>query len=209
MMKRVFDVSCAAAGFVLLSPVLLAIAIAVRLDSFGPVLYRGSRAGRGGGPFSMLKFRTMVVGAEKLGGPSTANDDPRITRVGKFLRKYKLDEFPQLINVLRGEMSLVGPRPEVLSEVKRYSPEERELLTVRPGITDWASLRFRDEGQILEGSSDPHQAYRQKIRPEKIKLGLQYVRQRSFLTDLRILMETIRAIGGVGRGKQMAERRQT
>jgi lipopolysaccharide/colanic/teichoic acid biosynthesis glycosyltransferase len=198
MIKRVFDVSLATVGLFLLSPVLLGIAIAVRLDSFGPAFYRGRRAARGGAPFSILKFRTMIVGAENLGGPSTASNDPRITRVGKFLRKYKLDEFPQLINVLRGEMSLVGPRPEVLSEVERYSPEERELLTVRPGITDWASLRFSDEGQILEGSSDPHQAYREKIRPEKIKLGLQYVRQRSLRTDLRILIETTRTVIGGG-----------
>jgi lipopolysaccharide/colanic/teichoic acid biosynthesis glycosyltransferase len=204
-MKRVFDVTLAAAGLFLLWPLLLAIATAVRLDSAGPALYRGSRAGRGGEPFFTLKFRTMVIGADKLGGPSTPSDDPRVTRLGKYLRKYKLDEFPQLINVLRGEMSLVGPRPEVLSEVQTYSAEERELLTVRPGITDWASLRFRDEGQILKGSPDPHQAYREKIRPEKIKLGLQYVRQRSFRTDLRILIETTRTMIGVGGSGQIGE----
>ncbi|MGB6482880.1 MAG: sugar transferase [Candidatus Acidiferrales bacterium] len=204
-MKRLFDVTLAVTGLFLLWPLLLAIATAVRLDSSGPALYRGSRAGRGGKPFFILKFRTMVIGADKLGGPSTASDDPRITRLGKLLRKYKLDEFPQLINVLKGDMSLVGPRPEVLSEVQTYSVEERELLTVRPGITDWASLRFRDEGRILEGSPDPHQAYREKIRPEKIKLGLQYVHQRSFRTDLRILIETIKTVSGVGASRQITE----
>lgn len=138
----------------------------------------------------------MVVGADGLGGPTTASDDPRITRVGLTLRKYKIDEFPQLINVLLGHMSLVGPRPEVLSEVSTYSAEERELLTVRPGITDWASLRFRDEGGILAGSSDPHLEYQQKIRPEKMKLGLQYVRKKSLRTDLTILLETIGVLIG-------------
>lgn len=179
-------------------PLLLVIALAVKFDSFGPALYRGTRVGFQGQPFSILKFRTMIVGADKLGGPSTANDDPRITRLGKFLRRYKLDEFPQLINVFTGDMSLVGPRPEVLSEVETYSSEERQLLTVRPGITDWASLRFRDEGRILAGSPDPHQTYREKIRPEKIKLGLQYVRRRSFFTDLAILFKTARTavVGG-------------
>lgn len=200
------------AGFCLcvLWPLLLVIALAVKFDSFGPALYRGSRVGFQGEPFSILKFRTMVVGADKLGGPSTANDDPRITRFGKFLRKYKLDEFPQLINVFTGEMSFVGPRPEVLSEVQEYSAEERELLTVRPGITDWASLRFRDEGEILAGNADPHQTYRKKIRPEKIKLGLEYVRRRSFFTDLLILMETARTVLGIGgRQRQMPKGRHT
>ncbi|MGC1107221.1 MAG: sugar transferase [Candidatus Acidiferrales bacterium] len=204
-MKRFFDVTLAAASLFLLWPVMVVIATAARLDSSGPAFYRASRAGLGGKPFFILKFRTMVIGADKLGGPSTASDDPRITRLGRLLRKYKLDEFPQLINVLKGDMSLVGPRPEVLSEVQTYSAEERELLTVRPGITDWASLRFRDEGRILEGSPDPHQAYREKIRPEKIKLGLQYVHQHSFRTDLRILIETVRTVSGIGASGQIAE----
>jgi len=208
-MKRVFDFMFAGVLLCVLWPLLLVIAAAVKADSLGPALYRGSRAGFQGRPFLILKFRTMVLGADRLGGPSTANDDPRLTRFGKFLRKYKLDEFPQLINVFTGEMSFVGPRPEVLSEVQAYSTEERELLTVRPGITDWASLQFRDEGGILEGTGDPHQAYRKIIRPEKIKLGLQYVRQRSFFTDMVILAETARTVVGIGRSKRMPEERHT
>lgn len=204
-MKRFFDFALAAVFLCVLWPLLLVIAMAVKFDSFGPALYRGSRAGFQGRPFWILKFRTMVVGAERLGGPSTANDDPRITRLGRFLRKYKLDEFPQLINVFTGEMSFVGPRPEVFSEAQTYSTEERELLSVRPGITDWASLRFRDEGRILAGSADPHQAYRERIRPEKIRLGLQYVRRRSFLTDLSILFETAKAVVGIRRNWETPE----
>ena len=142
----------------------------------------------------MLKFRTMLPNAEKLGGPSTPSDDPRVTRFGKRLRKYKLDELPQLFNVLRGQMSLVGPRPEVLSEVAAYSAEERQLLSVLPGMTDWASLRFADEGGILAGSADPHAAYLQIIRPEKIRLGLRYVREHSFLVDLKIIAGTLKTV---------------
>lgn len=136
----------------------------------------------------------MVVDADRIGGPTTPNDDPRITRVGAWLRRYKLDELPQLINVLRGEMSFVGPRPEVFSETQDYTPEERRLFEVRPGITDWASIRFRNEGEILRGSSDPHCLYQEKIRPEKIRLGLAYVERRSFAIDMRILVETLRIL---------------
>lgn len=204
-MKRIFDFVLAGAGLVVSWPLLLIVALAVKLDSFGPALYRGIRAGHHGAPFHILKFRTMFVGADKIGGPSTANDDPRITRIGSILRKYKLDELPQLINVLTGKMSFVGPRPEVISEVQRYSREERQLLTVRPGITDWASLRFKNEGQILAGSADPHQAYRSMIRPEKIKLGLKYIHQRSFLVDLQILTQTARAILGMKNRREMME----
>ena len=136
----------------------------------------------------------MVLDAHKLGGPSSSADDPRITRMGAFLRRYKLDELPQLLNVLKGEMSLVGPRPEVVEEVLLYTAEEKGLLEVRPGITDWASILFRNEGEILRGSSDPHAAYREKIRPEKIRLGLEYVRRRSFMTDFKIILKTLKAI---------------
>jgi lipopolysaccharide/colanic/teichoic acid biosynthesis glycosyltransferase len=136
----------------------------------------------------------MVVNADKIGGPSTSADDPRLTQLGAFLRRYKLDELPQLINVVKGDMSLVGPRPEVLEETRLYNDQEKHLLDVRPGITDWASIRFRDEGEILRGSADPHQAYREKIRPEKIRLGLEYVQKRSFLTDCRIIFDTLKVI---------------
>ncbi len=194
--KRTFDIACSLVALVISSPVMIATAFLIKSDSSGPVYYRGVRAGKGGKPFEMLKFRTMVTDADKIGGPSTAGDDPRVTRLGRKLRKYKLDELPQLVNVLRGHMSLVGPRPEVPSEVEKYTPEERLLLTVRPGITDWASIKFNDEGEILKGSADPHQAYLEKIRPEKMRLGLEYVRNRSILIDLQILLETVTTIFG-------------
>lgn len=193
-MKRLFDFIVAALALLTLSPLFAAIAIAIKLDSQGLIFYRARRAGLHGRPFTMVKFRTMLPNAEKLGGPSTPSDDPRITRFGKRLRMYKLDELPQLFNVLRGEMSLVGPRPEVLSEVASYSAKELQLLSVIPGMTDWASLRFSNEGEILRGCADPHAGYRQKIRPEKISLGLRYVRERSFLVDLIILAQTLKII---------------
>lgn len=194
MLKRLFDIGVSFMALVLLSPLLLAIAIWIKMNSSGPIFYRGVRVGRYGIPFRIYKFRTMVVNAEKVGGPSTPEDDPRITRVGGFLRKYKLDELPQLINVLIGQMSLVGPRPEVQQEVALYTEEEKALLNVRPGITDYASIKFHNEGEILQGSEDPHQAYREKIRPEKISLGLKYVRNHSLWADIKILADTFRTV---------------
>ncbi len=191
MTKRLFDVVSSLVGLLVLSPVMLVIAILMKQSSPGPVLYAGTRIGRFGKKFRLFKFRTMVVNADKIGGPSTADDDPRVTRVGRVLRRYKLDEIPQLINVLKGEMSFVGPRPEVASEVEMYSPEQRRLLEVVPGITDWASMRFHNEGEILKGSVDPHEMYREKIRPEKIRLGLEYVQRRSFWVDMQILTGTV------------------
>ncbi len=194
MIKRLFDIVGSLIGLVVLSPVFLVVSGLIRIDSGGPVFYRGLRAGRYGTPFKIFKFRSMVADADRVGGPSTPEDDPRITRVGAWLRRYKLDELPQLINVLRGEMSFVGPRPEVFSETQGYTPEERRLFDVQPGITDWASIRFRNEGEILRGSSDPHCLYQEKIRPEKIRLGLAYVDRRSFAVDLKILFETLRIL---------------
>src|SRR6266704_291488 len=193
-MKRSFDLILSLLGLIVLAPVFAAAAVAIRIESAGPMFYRGVRAGRYGKAFRIFKFRTMVEGADKIGGPSSSADDPRITRVGNFLRRYKLDELPQLLNVVKGEMSLVGPRPEVLQEVLLYTEEEKRLLEVRPGITDWGSIRFRNEGEILRGSADPHAAYREKIRPEKIRLGLEYVERRSFLTDCKIIVRTLKAI---------------
>jgi lipopolysaccharide/colanic/teichoic acid biosynthesis glycosyltransferase len=192
--KRAFDVVLSLVGLVLLSPLLAALGVGIKLNSPGPVFYRGLRAGRHGTPFRIFKFRSMVVNAERIGGPSSSADDPRITRVGDLLRRYKLDELPQLLNVVKGEMSLVGPRPEVAQEVLLYTDEEKRLLDVRPGMTDWASIKFRNEGEILRGSADPHRAYREKIRPEKIRLGLEYVHSRSFVTDCRIIVRTLKAI---------------
>ncbi len=194
MLKSLFDILFSALGLIVMFPFLISSTIAIKLNSKGPVFYRGKRIGRYGKPFKIFKFRTMVVNAEKLGGPSTADDDPRITKIGKFLRKYKLDELPQLINVLKGEMSFVGPRPEVQHYVDMFTEEEKAILSVRPGITDWASLWNPDEGAILKGSKDPEKAYMEKIRPEKLKLQLKYVREGSFRIDLRIILLTLKTI---------------
>jgi len=178
-------------GIMLLNPLIVFIALIIKLDSSGPVFYRGVRVGRYGKPFRIFKFRTMVTDAEKLGGTSTPDDDPRITSIGRFLRKYKLDELPQLINVLKGEMSFVGPRPQFKWAVELYSEEEKLLLSVRPGITDYASIKFRNEAEILKGSTNPDRDYLEKIAPEKIRLGLEYVEKRSLLIDLKIIFATL------------------
>ena len=188
------DVAGATFGLLVFSPAWAAIATLITLQDGGPVLYRGRRVGRFGAPFEMLKFRTMVVHAERLGGPSTAGDDPRVTPLGRWLRRYKLDELPQLLNVLRGEMSFVGPRPEVQQYVDLYTEEERAILSVRPGITDWASLWNSDEGALLAGSPDPERTYLEEIRPEKLRLQLAYVRERSLSTDLGIIGKTAGAL---------------
>ncbi len=194
MIKRATDIIFSLIGLLAISPLFLAIALRIWLEDGRPIIYRGERVGRFGKRFRILKFRTMVPNAEKTGGPSTADDDPRITRCGRLLRKYKLDEFPQLINVLRGEMSVVGPRPEVPFYVSLFSDEEKSILSVRPGITDWASLWNSDEGAVLAGSADPEQAYMERIRPEKIRLQLAYVRNQSFLVDLGIIAQTVLAV---------------
>lgn len=193
-MKRAFDLVCASAMLLLLSPVLLIIAALIKKGDGGAVFYRGVRAGRHGVPFRMFKFRTMVMDADRLGGSSTSDIDPRITRIGAWLRRYKLDELPQLLNVVRGEMSLVGPRPEVLEYVALYRLEERTILNVRPGLTDWASLWNSDEGHVLSVSADPDRDYVEKIRPVKLRLQLKYVRESSFFADLRILVLTLGAV---------------
>jgi lipopolysaccharide/colanic/teichoic acid biosynthesis glycosyltransferase len=190
-MKRIFDLLSAAAGLLVLAPALAAVALAIRLESAGPVFYRGLRAGRHGKPFRIFKFRTMVRNAEALGSASTPEDDQRITRIGHILRKLKLDELPQLLNVLLGEMSLVGPRPQVPWAVEQYTAEERTILKVRPGITDPASVRFRNESEILRGSTDPDKDYFEKIHPEKMRLSMEYVREQSFLLDCKILLQTM------------------
>jgi lipopolysaccharide/colanic/teichoic acid biosynthesis glycosyltransferase len=196
--KRLFDFVTASIVLLVVSPALLAIAIAIRAGSPGPVFYRGARVGMGKRPFTMLKFRTMVIDADAKGPSSTSADDPRITRVGAFLRRFKVDEWPQFINVLKGDMSLVGPRPQVAWAVEGYSPEEQRVLTVRPGITDWASIKFSNEGEILKGSTDPDRDYMKLIHPEKMRLSLQYVDRMSFGTDLGILLRTAGAVLGVG-----------
>jgi len=190
MAKRAFDLLLSLMGFILLSPLLLLLAVWVRLDSRGPVLYRGQRVGKGGRTFEMYKFRTMVLEADRLGPAVSYKDDPRITKAGKFLRRTKLDELPQLLNVLKGEMSLVGPRPEDPSYVDLYTPEQRRVLSVKPGIAGPTQLRYRDEASMLDGESVDDD-YVSRIMPEKLKLDLVYVHNRSLLLDLKILWRTI------------------
>jgi lipopolysaccharide/colanic/teichoic acid biosynthesis glycosyltransferase len=194
IIKRLFDIGASAAGLLVLSPLLLFLAAWIRMDSPGSVLYAAPRVGRGGRLFRMYKFRTMVANADCIGGSSTPDDDPRITGAGRWLRRYKLDELPQLLNVLNGTMSLVGPRPQVKWAVELYTPEQREVLTVPPGITDYASIHFPNEGELLRGSTDPDRDYMEKIHPEKMRLSLEYVRHRSLGTDLAVLARTFAAV---------------
>lgn len=195
MAKGLFDIIFSFFGLILVWPLLFLIALLIKLDSRGPVFYRGVRTGQYGKTFRIFKFRTMVPEAEKLGGPSTSADDPRLTKFGKFLRKHKLDELPQLINVLKGEMSLVGPRPEVPSEVETYNEETKKIiLSVKPGLTDLASLADLREEEILRGRKDPHEAYRQLIKPQKLKLAKEYVKKRNFWLDIKIILKTIKSV---------------
>jgi lipopolysaccharide/colanic/teichoic acid biosynthesis glycosyltransferase len=194
VLKRLFDLLASLVALLLLSPLMGVLAWRIKRYDGGPVLYAGRRVGKGGKPFGMYKFRTMVMNADKIGGSSTPDDDPRITPIGKMLRRYKLDELPQLFNVVKGEMSLVGPRPQVQWAVDLYTPEQRQVLTVPPGITDYASVRFPNEGEILKGSTDPDRDYMEKIHPEKMRLSLEYVRQRSLLTDFKVIAQTFLAI---------------
>jgi len=194
LLKRTFDFLMALSMLLLVSPLFLSVAVIIKKNDGGPIFYRGERTGFMEAPFRIYKFRTMAVDAEKFGGASTADDDARITPVGRFLRKYKLDELPQLINVLKGEMSIVGPRPEVKLYTDMFTAEEKAILTVRPGITDWASIWNADEGAILAGATDPDLAYQELIRPMKLKLQLKYVRERSFWVDLKIIFLTLLAV---------------
>lgn len=202
MSKRLFDVCLSLCGIVLLSPVLVAIAVAIKLGSRGPVFYRGRRTGLNGTAFHIFKFRTMVSNAEKIGGPSTADGDPRVTAIGRFLRKYKLDELPQLFNVFSGEMSIVGPRPEVPVYTDLFTQEEKRILSVRPGITDWATLWNPDEGALLAGEPDPEKAYLEKVRPTKIKLQLKYVDNPSMAADLKIVFSTLGVVVRKASGRE-------
>ncbi len=199
MLKRTFDLVASSTALVLLSPLLLVIAVIVKLDSPGPVFYRGIRAGRGNVPFRILKFRTMVPDAEQKGGPATAKGDSRITRSGTFLRRYKLDELPQFINVLRGQMSIVGPRAEVLKYTRLYAGDELLILTVRPGITDYASIKFVHLEDVL-GNQDVDRIYEEKVWPVKNALRVHYVRTRCFRGDLAIIFLTLFRLAGISLG---------
>lgn len=189
MAKRILDVVVSGLGLALLSPLMLALSVCIKLDSRGPLFYRGKRVGKDGEPFRMYKFRTMVVEADRIGPALTYREDPRITRVGGFLRRTKLDELPQLINVLKGEMSLVGPRPEDPSYVAHYTAEQRKVLRVKPGVTGPTQLEYRDEASMLEArTADAH--YLSQIMPEKLALDLLYVHNRSLVEDFKILWQT-------------------
>jgi len=193
--KRLFDLFFSCFGIFMLSPVFVCIAICIRLDSPGSIFFRQERVGLNGRIFRIFKFRTMCVEAETRGKQITVGADPRITRSGVFLRRYKLDELPQLFNVLTGEMSLVGPRPEVPRYVTLYPAEIRErVLSVKPGITDYASIEYRDENDILAESPDPERAYIEEVMPAKLGYCLQYVDQRSLWVDFTLILATIRAI---------------
>jgi lipopolysaccharide/colanic/teichoic acid biosynthesis glycosyltransferase len=186
---RIVDLAAAITGLILLSPLLLIISLLVKLDSPGPIFYRSLRVGRYEQPFRLFKFRTMVVGAERRGPSITTAGDSRITTVGKSLRRTKADELPQLINVLKGEMSLVGPRPEDPRYVAKYTPEQRRVLSLRPGITSAASLRYRREEQLLAGP-DWEQCYIEQIMTDKLSVELEYMDRRNFWTDLRLILLT-------------------
>lgn len=192
MLKRLFDIIVSLWGIIILSPIFCVIAFLIKKKSPGPIFFKGERIGKNGVPFRIFKFRTMVNNADKIGGPSTASDDPRLTKIGFFLKKYQLDELPQLINVFLGQMSLVGPRPEVRVYVDMMTIEEKKIiLSVRPGMTDWASLWDFHEGEVLKGSADPEKEYMEKIRPQKLKLQMKYVKESNFFVDLKIIFETI------------------
>lgn len=193
-MKRIFDIFCSIIGLVLLSPFIIVISLLIKFHDFGPVFYKAPRVGQNGKSFKMFKFRTMVVNADKIGASSTTSSDSRITGTGKFLRKYKLDEIPQLINVFIGNMSLVGPRPDVKSFTDMFTEEEMAILSVKPGITDYASIWNSDEGKILEGADDPDKAYIELIWPDKKRLQLKYVKERTFWIDIKIIFLTLKAV---------------
>jgi len=192
MVKRVFDLAVALVGLIILAPVFAVIAVLIKLDSPGPVFFKGERVGQYGKIFYMLKFRSMVVDAPQKGPAITCKDDPRVTRIGRFLRKTKLDELPGLVNVLRGEMSLVGPRPEAPVWVERYTPQQRAVLTVKPGITGMVQIKYRNEEKFLSGSN--LEAEYSIIMNDKLSIDLEYVENRSFALDLYILIQTAAAL---------------
>ena len=193
-MKRLFDITASGLGLLVLSPLFLILAVWIKLDSPGPVFYRQVRVGRGNKDFRLFKFRSMRVGSDKKGLITVGGHDPRVTRSGYYIRKYKLDELPQLINVFIGDMSLVGPRPEVRKYVDLYTPEQLRVLDVRPGITDMASIRYRNENELLEQAADPEQYYRDVVMQDKLRINLEYVADHSFIKDLKIIFMTFKAV---------------
>ncbi|RYM35174.1 sugar transferase [Brumimicrobium glaciale] len=193
-MKRLFDIVSSAIGLLFLSPVFLVVFIWIKLDSKGPVFYKQVRVGKGGKDFKILKFRSMHQDADKGSLITIGGRDPRVTRSGYYIRKYKLDELPQLINVLKGDMSIVGPRPEVRRYVDLYSKEQLRVLTVKPGITDIASIKYRNENELLEKAEDPDKVYIETIMPDKLKYNLEYIDQQSFMFDIKLIFRTFKEV---------------
>ena len=194
MAKRVFDFLFSVIGLVAITPVMLILAFIITIDSKGGVFYKQVRIGKNQKPFSLYKFRSMRTDADKKGLLTVGNNDSRITKIGYYLRKYKLDEMPQLINVLFGNMSFVGPRPEVEKYVKLYNQEQLMVFNVKPGITDWASIKYVNENEILAKSSQPEKTYIEEIMPAKLKLNLEYVKHNNVFVDIKIILLTIKAI---------------
>ena len=195
MLKRIFDIICSLAGIIVLIPVYAIISILLKMDSKGPFLYKQIRVGKNNIDFKLFKIRTMHVDADKKGLLITVGGrDPRITRIGYYLRKYKLDELPQLFNVLNGDMSLVGPRPEVRHYVNYYNDDQMEVLSVQPGITDYASIEYRNENELLSKTNDPESTYINEIMPAKLELNLKYIKNKGFITDIGLIFKTFWAI---------------
>jgi len=189
-LKRIFDIVASGFGLLVLSPMFLILSIWIKIDSPGPVFYKQMRVGRNNKDFKLYKFRSMRVGSDKKGLITIGGHDPRITKSGYFIRKYKLDEFPQLINVFIGEMSLVGPRPEVRKYVEMYTEEQMHVLDVRPGITDLASIRYRNENELLEKVENPDKYYVEVIMQDKLSINLEYVEKCSFWFDVELIFKT-------------------
>ena len=194
MVKRLFDIIFSLIGLVFLAPFLILITIIIKADSKGPVFYIQKRVGKGNKDFRLFKFRSMRIDSDISGLLTVGNKDPRITSSGYYLRKYKLDEIPQLYNVLKGEMSFVGPRPEVRKYVELYNEYQMKVLEVKPGITDLASIKYRNENEILADSDDPEGLYTNEIMPDKIEINLEYISDRSLLKDIRIIIKTLKAV---------------
>ncbi|MBX6365251.1 MAG: sugar transferase [Gemmatimonadetes bacterium] len=194
--KRAFDLVAALAGLLVLWPLFLLVALAIKLDDGGSVFFRQTRVGWHGRPFRLWKFRTMVPDAERRGGQLTVGRDPRITRVGYWLRRWKLDELPQLLNVVAGEMSLVGPRPEVPRYVARYTEAQRRVLEVRPGITDPAAIEYCDESELLARADDPERLYVEELLPRKLQMNLQYAREATVWRDVGMVLRTLARLAG-------------
>lgn len=191
VLKRGFDFIVSLIGCIVLMPIYILIAILIKIDSRGPIFFKQKRVGQYGKIFKILKYRTMVVDAENIGKQITVGDDKRITKIGKFLRKYKLDELPQLFNVLKGDMSLVGPRPEVPKYVELYNYEEKKVLNLKPGITDFASIEYRDENEILGKVDNPEEYYINVIMKHKLELNLKYINNNNIFIDINIILKTL------------------